>query len=268
MSNVFDLHDLSIGYVSKGRNKKILFDNINLTLNQGEFVAVIGANGIGKSTFLRTLSDFQKPLSGTVKLLNKKLIEYGKQELALQLSVVLTERVQLNMITVMELLSMGRYPHVNWLAKLSAKDYKVIDDAMTITGISHLAERSLSQLSDGELQKVMIARALVQETPVIILDEPTSHLDLKNKAEVLSLLLNLCREHGKTILVASHEIELALQLADKIILMGFDHYFFSGTAKEVVEQNLLRKLFTEHEEIIHYNSEAGKFIFNLRNTNR
>ncbi len=265
--NVFDLHNLSIGYTSKGERKS-LFENIKLSVNKGEFVAVIGANGIGKSTFLRTLSGFQNPLSGSVKLFGRELLEYPKQELALQLSVVLTEKVESKLIRVIELLSIGRYPHINWMGKLSAHDYDVIDEAMNITGISLLAERSLFQLSDGELQKVMIARALVQETPVIILDEPTSHLDLKNKAEVLSLLLHLCREHGKTILVASHEIELALQLADKIILMGFDHYFFSGTPQEVISQNLLKKLFADKEELIRYDQEAGKFIFNLRNVIR
>jgi iron complex transport system ATP-binding protein len=211
--------DLSIGYQDK-KNNVLVAQNINIKMALGKLVALVGPNGAGKSTLLRTLSGIQKPISGAVFLEDKNLLDFNNTALAKKVSVVLTEKLPPSNLSVYELVSLGRQPHTNWMGRLSQDDKQQIEDAISTTQINHLRDKKHYELSDGQLQKVMIARALAQNTPLIIFDEPTTHLDLEHKVFLLALLQKLAHKAHKTILFSTHDIDLAIQLCDEIILMN------------------------------------------------
>ena len=182
-------------------------------------MAVVGINGVGKSTFLRTISGIQPALSGEIRLSGKELGSIASEEMATQISLVLTEQPISKNLSVAELVALGRQPYTNWIGRLTAEDRKMLKNALAMVRIEDLQQKKCYELSDGQLQKVLIARALAQDTPLMILDEPTSHLDMYHKAQVLKLLKDLSLCTHKAIIFATHEINLALQLCDKIILM-------------------------------------------------
>jgi len=210
--------NLNIGYHSKNHHITIA-ENLNLSLESGKLTALVGANGIGKSTLLRTLTAIQKPLKGIVFLNEKKIHEYNSIELAQNLSLVLTEKLPPSNLTVFELIALGRQPYTNWLGKLSDEDYEKINHVVALTHIEHLIHKKHYEISDGQLQIVLIARALAQDTPLIILDEPTTHLDLLHKISVFKLLKKLAQETNKCILFSTHDIDLAIQVSDEMIVM-------------------------------------------------
>ena len=248
--------NLSIGYTSK-KAQHIIASNINLSLEKGKLIALIGANGIGKSTLLRTLTGIQKPLSGTVSLNEKNIHELDSLTLAQNLSVVLTEKLPPSNLTVWELIALGRQPYTNWIGKLTDEDIAKVNEAIELTQISHLATKKHFEISDGQLQKVLMARALAQDTPLIILDEPTTHLDLLHKVSLFKLLKKLTQETQKCILFSTHDIDMAIQLSDNMIIM---------TPETVVQDepcNFISKgsfatLF--NDEHIVFDPEKGKFI--------
>ena len=205
--------DLSIGYKTKSE-ETIIGENINLELNYGSLVALVGINGVGKSTLLRTLSGIQKPLKGQVFLNDIEIRNYDEALLAQNLSLVLTERLPPSNLTVYEIVALGRQPYTNWIGRLSSKDKEQISNAISLTGISEMVHKKHYEISDGQLQKVLIARALAQDTEIIILDEPTTHLDLQHKASLLQLLKKLARETEKCILYSTHDIDMAIQVSD------------------------------------------------------
>jgi len=210
--------DLSIGYSTK-RGVQAIASNLNLSLHSSKLISLLGANGIGKSTLLRTLTGIQKPLEGTVLLENKLVSQYDSLELAKNLSLVLTEKLPPSNLTVFELIALGRQPYTNWLGTFTAEDHLKINEAIALTKIGHLVDQKHYEISDGQLQIILIARALAQDTPLIILDEPTTHLDLYHKVSVFKLLKKLSQETGKCILFSTHDIELAIQLSDEMIVM-------------------------------------------------
>src|SRR6478672_4915808 len=185
--------DLAIGYASK-KEAVVVAENLNLNLESGKLIALIGANGIGKSTLLRTLCGIQKPLLGKVLLNNKDIQFYESLDLAQNLSLVLTDKLPPSNLTAFELVALGRQPYTNWLGKLSEIDLEKVNEAIELTQIQHLSDKKHHEISDGQLQKVLIARALAQDTPLIILDEPTTHLDLLHKVSVFKLLKKLSEE--------------------------------------------------------------------------
>src|ERR1044072_3430597 len=207
--------DLSIGYSHK-KADTVIAQHINLNLQKGSLVALIGANGIGKSTLLRTLTHIQKPRSGSILLNGRELASYSSKELAQNLSLVLTESLPPSNLTVFELVALGRQPYTNWLGTLSQEDIAHVNNAIALTQIEHPADKKHYEISDGQLQKVLIARALAQDTPLIILDEPTTHLDLLHKVSLLRLLKKLADKTGKCILYSTHDLELALQLSSQV----------------------------------------------------
>lgn len=209
---------ISIGYSDKKRNT-IISSGIDLSLEKGKLIALIGANGIGKSTLLRTITGIQKTISGTVLLNGQNIHEIDALTLAQNLSVVLTEKLPPSNLTVFELIALGRQPYTNWIGKLTADDIVKINEAMELTQISHLAAKKHYEISDGQLQKVLVARALAQDTPLIILDEPTTHLDLLHKVSLFKLLKKLTAETDKCILFSTHDIDMAIQLSDEMIIM-------------------------------------------------
>ena len=213
---------LSIGYDTK-RNTRIVQRNLSACIMQGELTCLLGSNGIGKSTLLRTLSAFQPRIEGRIDILGKPIDSYNDKQLSQTIGVVLTEKPDVRNMTVRE---------------LSAEDYAIVDDSIEKVGISELSSRYIDTLSDGERQKVMIAKALAQQTPIIFLDEPTAFLDFPSKVEVMQLLRRLAREMEKTIFMSTHDLELALQVADTIWLMHKDGLNV-GTAKELAAEGVL-----------------------------
>ncbi|MEI7468496.1 MAG: ABC transporter ATP-binding protein [Chloroflexota bacterium] len=226
-----------------GYGKKHLFGNLNLTIAAGELVCLLGPNGTGKSTLLRTLTGLQPALSGEVNICGDKLAGLSTTQIATHLAVVLTERVEAGSMTAYELAALGRYPYTNWAGQLSASDHEVIRDAMRRTRCEALSQRNVAQLSDGERQRVMIARALVQNTPFIVLDEPTAFLDLPRRVETMRLLHTLVRETARAILVSTHELDLALRFADRLWLLTEDRQFIQGTPAELESNGTLAKVF-------------------------
>jgi len=237
--DVLALSNLSIGYNTEGAIK-IIASNLNTALKSGQLVALLGENGSGKSTLIRTLCNLQSPLSGSISIMGEEL----SQKRAKSIAVVLTSPVYAPNYTVYDMVSAGRYPYTNWLGKLSDNDHNIIQKSIESVGISELSNRLLHSLSDGEHQRMMIAKALAQKSDIIILDEPTAHLDLINRVEITKLLQKLAREENKAILMATHELDLALQMADRLWLM-FNGEIEEGAPEDLVISGVLQKVFAK-----------------------
>jgi len=250
--------NLDIGYSSKKENI-VVSSSINITLQKGELIGLIGANGIGKSTLLRTLTKVQEPLNGEVFIGNLELKAYSSLDLAKVMSLVLTEQVVSKNLSVFDLIALGRQPYTNWLGKLTLNDMEVIERTISQTNISELKHKKCFELSDGQLQKVMIARALAQDTELIILDEPTTHLDMYHKAYILKLLKQLTKDTGKTILFSSHEIDLAIQLCDSLIVMT-NSEVISDQPCELIAKGTFEQLFPK--DLINFDKTTGTFKVN------
>jgi iron complex transport system ATP-binding protein len=248
--------NLTIGYSQKKRNK-IVLSNINVAIESGKLISVLGKNGIGKSTLLRTLSRVQKPISGVVYLEEQSLDSYSESALSKRLSLVLTERLPESQLTVFELIALGRQPYTNWIDTLSRVDLEKIDAAIKQTEITHLKKELFYELSDGQLQRVLIARALAQDTAVIILDEPTAHLDMYQTINIFTLLQKLVKETNKTIIISSHEINLALKLSDQIILMTENNLQF-GTTAALVSRNVFDTIFPD--TLLKFDKSLEQFV--------
>jgi len=255
---VLKTQDLAIGYKTK-KSEIVVASNINIELNKGELIGLIGANGIGKSTLLRTLTKVQPMLQGDVNINDIPLDKHNNLDLAKALSLVLTEQVASKNLSVFELVALGRQPYTNWVGSLSNNDMDTVNKAITQSSIEALKHKKCFELSDGQLQKVMIARALAQDTDLIILDEPTTHLDMYHKAYVLKLLQKLTRDTKKTILFSSHEIDLAIQLCDKLIVMTEDNVSID-TPENHIKQGNFNALFPE--DLIIFDSETKSFRVN------
>jgi iron complex transport system ATP-binding protein len=221
----------------------------------------LGKNGIGKSTLLRTISKVQDPLNGNVFINTKNVKDFGSKELAAALSLVLTERLPESQITVFELVALGRQPYTNWIDKLSDLDLQKIHWAIEQTEIEHLKNKFFYELSDGQLQRVLIARALAQDTDLIILDEPTAHLDLHHTIKIFSLLKKLVDETFKTIILSSHEVNLCIQFADEIVLFT-DDKVQTGTPETLINEDAFDDLFPK--DIINFNRKLQQFIINKK----
>jgi len=254
-NSVFEAVGLSIGY-SHRKSNTVISKNINFKLSEGELIGLVGTNGIGKSTLLRTLASMQPAIDGTILLNGESIEELSPPQLAQKLSVVLTETPASKNLSVLELISLGRQPYTNWIGKLSAADKTAIEYALIATETDILAHRKCYELSDGQLQRVAIARALAQDTPIIILDEPTTHLDLYHRAYILKLLKKLASETKKTILFSTHEIDLAIQLADKMLVMTETETYFNQPCN-LIESGKFDSLFPK--DTIVFNAETGRF---------
>lgn len=248
--------NLCVGYSSK-KEIKTIASNINLTLKKGELIALIGANGIGKSTLLRTLIGIQPPLSGAVILNGKNILDYDSISFAQNLSIVLTEKLPPSNLTVFEIIALGRQPYTNWLGNLTDNDISKINEAMELTQITPLADKKHYEISDGQLQNVLVARALAQDTPLIILDEPTTHLDLLHKVSLFKLLKKLAKDTNKCILFSTHDIDMAIQISDEMIIMTEENVVQDQPCNFISKGNFDTLFKDEH---IAFDSEKGKFI--------
>jgi len=256
MSNILSTSNLNIGYKTKKATMTIA-ENLNLNLASGKLISLIGANGIGKSTLLRTITGIQQPLSGNVFLNDKNINTYNSLELAQNLSVVLTEKLPPSNLSVFELVALGRQPYTNWIGTLNSTDIQKVQQAMQLTQIEHLSAKKHYEISDGQLQKVLIARALAQDTPLIILDEPTTHLDLLHKVSLFKLLKKLTDETQKCILFSTHDIDLAIQLSDEMIIMT-PETVVQDQPCNLISNGSFATLFKD--EHIVFDAGKGKFI--------
>ena len=242
-SETIRLSNLSIGYRSKN-GTRVVATGINAAIRSGELTCLLGANGVGKSTLLRTLAAFQPKLDGEVLIEGQEITTFNDKELSRMIGVVLTEKPDIRNMSVRELVALGRSPYTGFWGTLHEDDWQVVDEAIRAVKIELLRDRMIHTLSDGERQKVMIAKALAQQTPVIYLDEPTAFLDFPSKVEMMQLLRQLAQTQQKTIFLSTHDFELALQVADTLWLMEKDEsgtHLNIGTSQELAQSGVLAR---------------------------
>jgi len=256
--NILVIDNLTVGYQEKNKIK-IIANNISLNIKRGSFVAIIGKNGIGKSTLLKTISKVLKQLNGSITINGKNINEYSYRELAKTISLVLTERLPESQLTVLELIALGRQPHTNWIDTLSKIDIEKIEWAIKETNLEKLRDNRIDELSDGQLQRVLIARALAQDTEIIILDEPTAHLDMHQTIKIFELLKKLTHKTEKTIIISSHEINLAIKTCDQLTILS-KNKIYSGTISTLMVENAFENLFSS--EIVKFNRNLQQFVIN------
>jgi iron complex transport system ATP-binding protein len=254
---VLQFRELSIGYPRAGAPPHVVAGGLNLSLHAGELVCLLGPNGAGKSTMMRTAAGMQKALKGEVLLNGRHVNSFTKQQLARELSMVLTERVTIGMLTAYDLVALGRSPHTGWTGSLGEADHRIIEDSIRATGAAHLAHRYISELSDGERQKVMLARALAQEPRLMILDEITAFLDLPRRVEIMQILRDLAHERKRAILLSTHDLDLALTTADRIWLLPLRGQLTEGTPEDLVLTGVFGAAFSS--EGVHFDEENGTF---------
>lgn len=239
--HILEAHNIVVGYPKA--NKTVLKQDL-LTMNQGQLICLMGPNGVGKSTLMRSLAGLQSLISGEVRVTGKKINILTPKAQARIRSWVHTLQIISASVPVSEVIAMGRAPYTNWMGKLSSKDNEIIAAAISATNLKKLAENKFSQLSDGEKQKVMIARALAQDTPLMFLDEPTAYLDISNRISIMQLLKDLAHKQNKAILLSTHELQMAFEYADMIWLMGNEKNIFLDTPEQMIHKGLLHQVFT------------------------
>lgn len=239
---------LCIGYKT-GKTVKQVHAGLDFKLRRGELTCLLGANGAGKSTLLRTLAASQPPLGGELDLLDKPVASYSERERSRTIGVVLTDKTQVGGLTVFELAALGRQPHTGFFGRLGREDKAIVSRALHAVGIGDKAGHYMAELSDGERQKVMIAKALVQECPVILLDEPTAFLDVVSRIEIMSLLHRLAVDEGKAILLSTHDIEQALVLSDRLWLLTPEQGLECGVTEDLILAGRMDALFSRQEHI-------------------
>ena len=251
-----ELRHLRTGYTER-RRSVVISPDLSLSIRPGEIVMLMGPNGSGKSTLMHTMAGLLPPLAGEVELGEKPLSSLTMKEVARQLSLVLTERIPAGNMDVWEVVTIGRYPYTGFRGVLSAEDKRICEEALTTCRLTELRERIFDTLSDGEKQRVMIARALAQETPLILLDEPTAHLDLPSRLEVTTMLRTLAHKLGKSILISTHELDLALGWADTIWLLDRSGAITAKAPEDLILDGDIERVFGDPR--LRFDSERGEF---------
>ena len=265
MQSIIKIRNLSIGYFISNRkltffqkNKlKTIHEKINLTAYKGELIALIGSNGAGKSTLLKTLAGLQNSFEGSI-FIDKKLINnYSKKELAKKLSFVSTENIDVDNLKVKDLVALGRFPHTNWVGKMTKEDQKKVYQSLDLLGMSAYSERNIKELSDGEKQRVMIARTLAQDTKIILLDEPSAFLDVSNKYEIVNILKQFCEEEEKTIIFSSHDLNIAIKEVDKIWLV-LENKIEENAPEDLILNESFNQIFNNSK--LFFDQKTGVFL--------
>lgn len=225
---------LSIGYLHKRKVQKIVHESLDLQLYPGQLTSLLGLNGAGKSTLLRTICGFQSAISGEIRLQGNLLSKYSAKDISRIIGVVLTEKTNAGGITVYELVSLGRHPYTGFFGQLSEQDKQIVEESIDAVGIGHKTDNYVSELSDGERQKAMIAKALAQQCPIIVLDEPTAFLDVTSRIETMVLLHRLATEQNKAILLSTHDLDLAIQMSDCLWLQERSRPIVCGTPEDLI----------------------------------
>lgn len=247
---------LTIGYQTK-KGVLELERDLSIKIHNGELVCLIGPNGCGKSTLMRTIAGLQKPLNGDTVISGVDVKKMKPHQYARLLSLVLTDKINVGGMTVLDIVSVGRYPYTNYFAKLEPKDHEIIEDALDNVHLNDYKDRFFHELSDGEKQRVLIAKALAQDTPLVMLDEPTAHLDLPNRVEIMNILKRLAKETNKAIFLSTHELDLALQTADTIWLMNRDAKMEIGAPEDLVLSGMFEQVFKSNS--FTFNKHSGSF---------
>ena len=242
---------LTLGY-GKAPKGKVILEDLNFQLKKGEMTCLLGANGVGKSTLIKAILGILKPWKGEIEILGKNLSTLDPAQIAKKLSVVLTEPFLSGNMTVKQLVALGRIPHTDWHGKLGNKDYEAISKALRLTKTQDIQDERLSEISDGQRQKAMIARALAQDGEIMILDEPTAHLDLVNRFEIMNLLAMIAKEENKSLLVVTHNLEIALDTAHQFWILQKSDSLITGIPEDLVLNGQINHLFS-----------GDKFSFNL-----
>ncbi|MFV0418913.1 MAG: ABC transporter ATP-binding protein [Dysgonomonas sp.] len=264
---IISAKNISIGYTkTKHRGEAALYNDLSFNLYQGELVCLIGANGAGKSTLLRTISSSQPVLNGRILFEAKDITLYSEKELSRLLGLVLTDKTSTGGLLVRELVELGRYPYTGFFGQLDKEDKQIVEKAMVDVGIIHKAGAYVAELSDGERQKAMIAKALAQECPVVLLDEPTAFLDIESRIDIMNLLHHLAMYQGKTILLSTHDIDLAMLLADRLWLLSRDKGLVEGVTEDIVLSGAMDYFF-KGENII-FNKDIGTFLPNRKHNKK
>ena len=232
--SLLQLNAVSAGYSQGGKSARTVVTPFSASIAPGSLICLIGPNGAGKSTLLRTIAGMQKPLGGQVLLHGRDMHRMNALERAKLVSIVLTQKADVGLLTGYELVALGRHPHTGWMGQLTEHDHRAVRRSIALVGAEHLADRQFNRLSDGERQKMMIARALAQEPELLILDEPTAFLDLPRRVECMALLSDLARRTGRTILLSSHDLDLALRYASRIWLLGYGGHVREGLPEDLV----------------------------------
>ncbi len=255
MASIIEIKNLSIGYQASP-NAKVVAQSLNACLKEGEMTCLLGANGKGKSTLMKTISGFLSPIKGELMLNGSGIKNLNEKQMAQQIAIVLTEKINVPNASVYELVAYGRSPFTGFMGKLSVKDKQIINQSIEMCGIAHKKHDLLSTLSDGERQKATIAKALAQNTPFILLDEPTAFLDLPARVEIMQLLRQLASEKEKAILMSTHDLDLALQMADKLWLLQQDA-ICSGSPEDLLLSNAFQNMFSKGG--VEFDNKTGMF---------
>jgi iron complex transport system ATP-binding protein len=255
MGNIIELKNLIIGY-QKGHHAMPIMSFPEINVEKGDFIAIAGVNGIGKSTLIKTLIQLIPKISGDILINSKPASSYSRAKLASLISYVSTEVIHAQQITVRDLVTFGRYPYTNWFGKIESEDKTIVEDAIDLLELRHLASKFIDEISDGERQRAMIARALAQQTDIVILDEPTAFLDLPHKHEIVNLLGKLTREKGKTILFTTHDLAIAIKEADKLWLLS-NEGFSQGSPEDLILNGIIAKIFNTPK--VTFDNRRGDF---------
>ena len=246
--------NLQIGY-----GEKKVGPLYNLELPKSKFIVILGENGVGKSSLIRTLAGMQSPLRGEILLNGLPIETYSVKQRAQEIGLILTTPIPSNQFTVKDFVAMGRYPYTNWINQLNDEDQVAIENALREISALHLTNRRFSTLSDGEQQKVQIAKVLAQSCPIIFLDEPTAHLDMHHKIQLFHLLKRQVLKEQKTVIMTSHEVNMALQMADQLLLIKSDEYHF-GSTEELISNGSLSNIFDS--QYLRFDEKAKQFFLN------
>ncbi|MFC4873050.1 ABC transporter ATP-binding protein [Negadavirga shengliensis] len=257
---ILQANDLELGYL-KGNVLFPVARNLAFDLYPGQLTCLMGPNGVGKSTLLKAILGSNPPIRGKLTLNKKNIADYAAEHLAKQIAVVLTDKVQTGNMTVYDLVCLGRIPHTGWWGKLAEEDLQAVEKALVSTKTKEIENRKLNELSDGQLQKTMIARALAQDGEVLVLDEPTAHLDLVNRFEIMTLLRELAHENSKAILVVTHDLEIAVETADRLWLMTKEHSLVTGSPEGLMIEGKVNLLVSDNKW--HVNPLTGKMELNI-----
>lgn len=253
-------NNLSVGY-----NNKVVVSDINIEVKSGEILCLLGSNGAGKTTLLRSLSKLISPIKGEIYLNGVNINHISRKALSKKMALVLTNRLLGDLMTVQDIVNIGRYPYTGFFGNLSKKDLIMVDEALESVDALHLKKRYFDELSDGEKQKVLVARALVQEPEIIILDEPTTHLDIKHRLELINILKNLSKEKSISVILSLHEIDIALKSCDKVALIKNNKVIAYGQPEDVVDENIINSLYELDDK--NFNSLLGSVEISNKSKN-
>ena len=256
MTDIIRCENLTIGY-----NRKPLIKDINITVKRGEIVTLIGPNGAGKSTLLKSLSRQLDPIEGSVYLDDKKLSEMSGSDLSKKVAILFTDRIKGEMMNCYDVVATGRYPYTGYFGVLGDKDREVIENTMKLVKVKDLCDKDFKKISDGQRQRIMLARALCQEPEIVLLDEPTSFLDIRHKLEFLSILEKMKEDKKLTVIMSVHELDIAQKISDRILCLKGDTVDKFGTPEEVFTEEYIRDLFDVAEDINKYAEEKNIKLF-------